>query len=56
MTCRARLASIRLMNQMERMNQGGNTCVNKAEDGTMQYINNNGDVLVEAKMVKRTEA
>ena len=51
MTCRQRMMSIRLMEKMEKSSK-----VTKEEDGTMVYRNNDGEVLVKAKMEDRMES
>lgn len=50
MTANARIRSIRLMEKMERLNQSNSNLVEKAEDGTLNYKDKNGNVLIEAKM------
>ena len=50
MTCAERMRRIRLM---EKMNQSNRT--EKADDGTMKYYDNNGNVMITAKMVQRGE-
>ena len=48
MTCAQRMARIRLMEKMEK----SNSCV-KDENGTLKYIDRQGDVLIEASMKRR---
>ena len=48
MTCAQRMMRIRLMEQMKKSNQ-----TKKEEDGTMKYLDKEGNVLVEAKMVRK---
>lgn len=45
-----RIRAIRLMEKMEKASQRDDSRVTKTEDGTLQYRNDNGDVLFEAKM------
>jgi hypothetical protein len=45
MTVSQRIRSIRLMEKM----QESNTCT-KDEDGTLKYVNDEGNVLIEARM------
>lgn len=49
MTAAQRIRSIRLMEKMEKAYSNNNTCVEKAEDGTIKYKNNEGKVLFEVK-------
>ena len=51
MTCAERMRRIRLMEKMSQSNR-----TEKTEDGTMKYYDNNGDVMITAKMVRREEA
>ena len=53
MTCADRIRRIRMMERMERMYDSGSDRVIKTEDGTMKYLDSNGDVMIEAKMIKR---
>lgn len=48
MTCAQRMMRIRLMEQMEKSNR-----TTKEADGTMKYLDREGNVLVEAKMVRK---
>lgn len=48
MTVKERVLAIRLMQKMEQ----SNSCT-KDEDGTLKYINEKGDVLIEARMKER---
>ena len=48
MTCAERIRRIRLMEQMEKSNR-----TTKEADGTMKYLDKEGNVLVEAKMVRK---
>ena len=50
MTCVERIRRIRLMEKMEKSNR------TTIEDGTMKYHDKNGDVMIEAKMIKRETA
>lgn len=50
MTCVERIRRIRLMEKMEKSNR------TTIEDGTMKYNDKNGDVMIEAKMIKREMA
>ena len=50
MTTAQRIRRIRLMEKMEKAYSNNNTHIEKAEDGTMKYKDNNGTVLFEAKM------
>lgn len=50
MTCRQRMMAIRLMEKMDKSSK-----VTKEEDGTMVYRNNDGEVLVTARMTKKSE-
>ena len=45
-----RIRTIRLMEKMEKASQRSDSCITKTEDGTLQYHNDNGDVLFEIKM------
>lgn len=53
MTCAERMRRIRMMERMQGMYDSGSDRVMKTEDGTMKYLNSNGDVMIEAKMVRR---
>ena len=48
MTCAQRMMRIRLMEQMDKSNR-----TRKEADGTMKYLDKEGNVLVEAKMVRK---
>ena len=48
MTCAQRMMRIRLMEQMEKSNR-----TTKEADGTMKYLDKEGNVLVTAKMVRK---
>ena len=48
MTCAQRMMRIRLMEQMEKSNR-----TTKEADGTMKYLDKEGNVLVKAKMVRK---
>ena len=50
MTCAERMRRIRLMEKMEKSNR------TTTENGTMKYHDKNGDVMIEAKMIKREMA
>ena len=52
MTCASRIRQIRMMEKMDRLSQTSD-CVEKTEDGTMKYLDREGNVLVEARMVKK---
>lgn len=49
MTCAQRMARIRFMEKMEKSNR------TKTENGTMKYYDKNGDVMIEAKMIRKDE-
>ena len=51
MTCRQRIMALRLMEKMEKSSK-----VTKEDDGTMVYRNNDGEVLVTARMTKKSES
>ena len=53
MTAAQRIRSIRLMEKMEKAYSNNNTNVEKAENGTLKYKDNDGKVLFEAK-IKRS--
>lgn len=55
MTCAARIRRIRMMEKMEKMNESGSKRVEKTEDG-MKYYDSEGNVMIESKMIKRSEA
>ena len=50
MTCKQRIMAIRLMEKMEKSSK-----VTK-EDGTMVYRNNDGEVLVTARMTEKSKS
>lgn len=50
MTTAQRIRSIRLMEKMDKAYSNNNTNVEKAEDGTLKYKDNDDRVLFEAKM------
>ena len=50
MTAAQRIRSIRLMEKMEEAYSNNNTNVEKAENGTLKYKDNDGKVLFEANM------
>ena len=54
MTCASRIRQLRMMERMERLSQSSDR-VEKTKDGTMKYYDHKGNVLVEAKMVERSE-
>lgn len=49
MTCAQRMARIRFMEKIEKSNR------TKTENGTMKYYDKNGDVMIEAKMIRKDE-
>ena len=51
MTCAERMRRIRLMEKLEKSDR-----TKKTEDGVMRYYDRNGNVMIESKMVRRTEA
>ena len=50
MTAAQRIRRIRLMEKMEKAYSNNNSCIEKAEDGTLKYKDNNDKVLFEVKM------
>lgn len=52
MTCAGRMRRIRVMEAMNKVYDNGSTQVKKADDGTMIYLDREGNVLVEASMKK----
>lgn len=50
MTTAQRIRSIRLMEKMDKAYSNNDTQIEKAEDGTLKYKDNDGKVLFEAKM------
>lgn len=50
MTCAERIRKIRLMEKMEKSNR-----TTKTEDSDMRYHDRNGDVMIEARMVRRED-
>lgn len=49
MTVKERIIMIRMMERMEEMYRNNDNQVTKSEDGTLNYIGQNGEVLIEAK-------
>lgn len=56
MTVKQRVRAIRLMEKMQAAYDHGNGSVNKTEDGTLQYINNDGEVLFGVKMTEKAKS
>lgn len=54
MTVAQRIRGIRLMEKMEKAYSNNNPNVEKAENGTLKYKDNNGEVLFAVKMEKRS--
>ena len=52
MTCAERMRRIRVMNTMNNVYNNGSNQVKKADDGTMTYLDKEGNVLVKASMKK----
>ncbi len=52
MTCAERMRRIRVMNTMDNVYNNGSNQVKKADDGTMTYLDKEGNVLVKASMKK----
>lgn len=48
MTCADRIRRIRMMEKMEKSER-----TIKTEDGTMKYHDRNGNVMIEARMIKK---
>ena len=54
MTVRQRIRTLKLMEKMENANSHNHPNVEKTEDGTLRYKNDNGEVLFAVKMEKRS--
>ena len=54
MTVRQRVRTLRLMEKMENAHSHDHPNVEKTEDGTLCYKNDNGDVLFTVKMEERS--
>ena len=52
MTCAERMRRIRIMNTMDNVYNTGSNQVKKADDGTMTYLDKEGNTLVKASMKK----
>lgn len=52
MTVANRIRTIKMIERMERMNQNGSANVIK-ENGTYKYVNDNGDVMFEARINRK---
>lgn len=52
MTCAERMRRIRVMNIMDNVYNNGSNQVKKADDGTMTYLDKEGNTLVKASMKK----
>ena len=52
MTCTERMRRIRVMNTMDNVYNNGSNQVKKADDGTMTYLDKEGNTLVKASMKK----
>lgn len=52
MTCAERMRRIRVMNTMDNVYNNGSNQVKKADDGTMTYLDKEGNILVKASMKK----
>lgn len=52
MTCAERMRRIRVMNTMDNLYNNGSNQVKKADDGTMTYLDKEGNTLVKASMKK----
>lgn len=52
MTCVERMRRIRVMNTMDNVYNNGSNQVKKADDGTMTYLDKEGNTLVKASMKK----
>ena len=50
MTVAERIARIRLMERMEEAYRNNNERIIKDEDGTLKYVNEKGEVLIEARL------
>ena len=54
MTVKQRIRTLRLMERMEKAYSHNHPNVEKSEDGTLKYKDDNGKVLFEVKMEKRS--
>jgi hypothetical protein len=54
MTVAQRIRTLRLMEKMEKMNSNNNPNVEKTEDGTLKYKDNNDNVLFAVRIEKRS--
>ncbi len=52
MTCAERMRRIRVMNTMDNVYNNSSNQVKKADDGTMTYLDKEGNTLVKASMKK----
>ena len=52
MTCAERMRRIRIMNTMDNVYNNGSNQVKKADDGSMTYLDKEGNALVKASMKK----
>lgn len=52
MTCAERMRRIRVMENMERAYNNGSNRVTKTNDGEINYLDRNGNVLIKASMKK----
>lgn len=52
MTCAERMRRIRVMNTIDNVYNNGSNQVKKADDGTMTYLDKEGNTLVKASMKK----
>ena len=52
MTCAEKMRRIRVMNTMDNVYNNGSNQVKKADDGTMTYLDKEGNTLVKASMKK----
>ena len=52
LTCQQRIRRLRMMEAMERAYDRGDSQITKDEDGTLKYLDRNGNVLVTASMQK----
>lgn len=50
MTCAERMRRIRIMNTMEKLYENGSDHVQKADDGSMTYLDKEGNVMIKASM------
>lgn len=53
MTCAERMRRIRVMEKMEKLSTYDNSQVKKADDGSMTYVNKEGNVMVKASMRRK---